>query len=67
MYVKDSYNRGLIHLTLFSILAKGADDGLIGINGCLLTYNPQIHRYTGGPPSVQFLGFYDTVLNRELH
>ena len=26
--------------------AMGADDGLIGINGCLLTYNPQIFRYT---------------------
>ena len=28
-------------------VAKGADDGLLGINGCLLTYNPQTHRYTG--------------------
>ena len=25
----------------------GADDGLIGMNGCLLTYDPQIYRYTG--------------------
>ena len=28
-------------------LAMGADDGLIGMNGCLLTYDPQIYRYTG--------------------
>jgi hypothetical protein len=28
-------------------VAKGADDGLLGVNGCLLTYNTQTHRFTG--------------------
>ena len=28
------------------MVAMGSDDGLLGLNGCLLTYTPQLFRYT---------------------
>ena len=28
------------------LVAMGSDDGLLGLNGCLLTYAPQLFRYT---------------------
>ena len=29
------------------LVAMGSDEGLLGLNGCLLTYTPQLFRYTG--------------------
>ena len=30
----------------FDFSAMGSDDGFLGINGCILTYSPQIFRYS---------------------